>query len=180
MTISILIWSFLKISTDPEAIESIELSLQLRRIQIQLKRKFKLKIQYPVSVVPLAMFANWFEILTLGNITCIGSKVGHQIVSLAFPHCLVMPYWHYQLVLSLHQPESGQLSFNNVSQSRTPGISGSDKDIHNNTKHTDKILNGKIDTQSATSRHFCLFSAYVGVFSSDFLWNQVLCGPIGR
>ena len=105
------------------------------------------------------------------SLALLGSKVGHQIVSLAFPHCLVMPYWHYQLVLSLHQPESGQLSFNNVSQSRTPGISGSDKDIDNNTKHTDKILNGKIDTQSATSRHFCLFSAYVGVFSSDFFYG---------
>ena len=47
------------------------------------------------------------------------SKVGHQAVSLALPHCLGMPYWHYQLVLSLylHQPESHQLSFTNVSQS---------------------------------------------------------------
>ena len=32
--------------------------------------------------------------------------------SLALPHCLGLPYWHYLLVLSwyLHQPESHQLS----------------------------------------------------------------------
>ena len=24
------------------------------------------------------------------------SKIGHQVVLLALPHCLVMPYWHYQ------------------------------------------------------------------------------------
>ena len=42
----------------------------------------------------------------------LGSKVGHQVVSLTLPHCLGMSYWLYQLVLSLylHQPESHQLS----------------------------------------------------------------------
>ena len=52
------------------------------------------------------------------------------------PHCLGLPYWHYQLVLTwyLHQPESHQLSFNKVPHSittgpidRTPGTPGSDK-----------------------------------------------------
>ena len=35
---------------------------------------------------------------------------------LALPHCLGMPYWHHQLVLSwyLHQPESHQLSLKKV------------------------------------------------------------------
>ena len=39
----------------------------------------------------------------------LGSKVGHQVVSLALPHYLGMSY---QLVLSLylHQPESHQFS----------------------------------------------------------------------
>merc|ERR1719458_2201228 len=38
---------------------------------------------------------------------------------LALPHCLGLPYWHYQLVLSwyLHQPESHQLSLHKVSES---------------------------------------------------------------
>ena len=40
------------------------------------------------------------------SLALLGSEVGQQIVSLALPHCLGMPYWHYQLVLSLylHQP----------------------------------------------------------------------------
>ena len=46
------------------------------------------------------------------SLALLGSKVGHQVVSLALPHCLGMLYWHYQLVLSLylHQSESHQLS----------------------------------------------------------------------
>jgi hypothetical protein len=32
------------------------------------------------------------------HITCNGSKVVHQVESLALPHCLGLPYWHYQLV----------------------------------------------------------------------------------
>ena len=45
-------------------------------------------------------------------VTCIGSKVGNQVVSHTLPHCLGMLYLHDQLVLSLyiHQPESHQLS----------------------------------------------------------------------
>ena len=51
-------------------------------------------------------------------------------------HCLGLPYWHYQLVSSwyLHQPESHQLSLQNVCdgrtsgpKDRTPGLPGSDK-----------------------------------------------------
>ena len=63
--------------------------------------------------------------------TCIGSKFGHQLasfallpkltVSPALLHCLGLPYWHYQLVLSWypHQPESHQLSLHKVSYSVT-------------------------------------------------------------
>ena len=56
----------------------------------------------------------------------------------ALPHCLELPYWHYQLVLSwyLHQPESHKLSLTNVCEfqrlepiDRTPGIPGPDKNI---------------------------------------------------
>ena len=66
-----------------------------------------------------------------GGETCINSRFGHQMApfalvanlatrwrhlhkstSLALPHCLELPSWHYQLVLTwyLHQPESHQLS----------------------------------------------------------------------
>ena len=52
------------------------------------------------------------------------------------PHCLGLPFWHYQLVLSwyIHQPESHQFSLQKLSQfqrtgpiDRTPGTPGSDK-----------------------------------------------------
>ena len=59
---------------------------------------------------------------------------------LALPYCQGMPYWHHQLVLSCcpHQPESHQLSLQNLLQwrtdghrlrpiDRTPGTPGSDK-----------------------------------------------------
>ena len=48
------------------------------------------------------------------SLALLGSKVGHQVVSLALPHyCLGMPYWHYQLVLSLyiHQPDISKVKF---------------------------------------------------------------------
>ena len=90
----------------------------------------------------LAMIANLFngwchlhqlQIWPPSGTTCIGSTFSHQVAPLAlFPklatrsrhlHCYIalawIAYWHYQLVLSwyLHQPESHQLSFNNVSHS---------------------------------------------------------------
>ena len=57
-------------------------------------------------------------------------------------HCLGLPYWHYQLVLScylhLHQPKSRQLSLDNMRQfqtlgriDQTPGIPGPDENIPN-------------------------------------------------
>ena len=59
---------------------------------------------------------HWFKIWSSGGTTCIASKVGHQVASLALPNCLGLPCWHYQLVLSWyhHQPESHQLSLNKV------------------------------------------------------------------
>ena len=76
------------------------------------------------------------------SLALLGFKVGHQVVSLALPHCLGMPFWHYQLLLSLylHQLESHKLSFNKVTHSlslfetsgpidRTPGTPGSDKKL---------------------------------------------------
>ena len=61
--------------------------------------------------------ATKFKIWSSGGATCIGSNVVHQVGSHALPHCLELPYWHYQLVLTwyLHQPESHQLSLNKVS-----------------------------------------------------------------
>ena len=46
------------------------------------------------------------------SLALLGSKVSHQVVSHALPHCLGMPYLQYLLVLHwyLHQPESHQLS----------------------------------------------------------------------
>ena len=60
---------------------------------------------------------NWFQIWPTGGAICISSKFDHQMASLeslALPHCLGLPYWHHQLILSwyLHQPESHQLSLN--------------------------------------------------------------------
>ena len=62
--------------------------------------------------------ATKFKIWSSGGATCIGSNVVHQVGSHALPHCLELPYWHYQLVLTwyLHQPESHQLSLLKVSQ----------------------------------------------------------------
>ena len=68
----------------------------------------------------------WFQIWPLDDYlqiwppdgtTCITNKFAHQTKSHALPDCLGLPYWHYQLVLTwyLHQPESHQLSFKNVS-----------------------------------------------------------------
>ena len=59
---------------------------------------------------------HWFQLWPAGGVTCISYKCGHQVAPLALPHCLWLPCWHHQLVLScyLHQPESHQLSFNNV------------------------------------------------------------------
>ena len=63
-------------------------------------------------MAPLALVTN---LVTRWH-SCISSKFGHQMApleSLALPHCLGLPYWHYQLVLSwyLHQLESHQLSW---------------------------------------------------------------------
>ena len=89
----------------------------------------------------------WFQIWPLDDYlqiwppdgtTCITNKFAHQTKSHALPDCLGLPYWHYQLVLTwyLHQPESHQLSLQNVLEwettgpiDRTPGTPGSDKDM---------------------------------------------------
>ena len=59
--------------------------------------------------------------LSLSDIThCISCKFSHQVAPLALPHCLGLPYWHYQQVLSwyLYLLESHQLSLNKVFQSQ--------------------------------------------------------------
>ena len=70
------------------------------------------------------------------HLHCLVPKLATRLWSHVLPHFLGMPYWHYQLVLSLylHQPESHQLSFTKVTQwettgpiDRTPGTPGSDK-----------------------------------------------------
>ena len=79
-------------------------------------------------MAPLALFANlatrWHHL--------------HKSTSLALPHCLELPYWHHQLVLTwyLHQPESHQLSLTkrhlltSGPNYRTPGLPGSDKKLN--------------------------------------------------
>ena len=58
-------------------------------------------------------------------------------------HCLGLPFWHYQLVLSWypHQPESHQLNLNKVCylrtfgpKDRTPGLPGSDENTWTNER----------------------------------------------
>ena len=72
-------------------------------------------------MAPLTLVANlatrwrhlhWLRIWPPDGTTCINSKVGHKVTSHALPHCLGLPYWHYQLVLSLYllQPGLHQLS----------------------------------------------------------------------
>ena len=79
--------------------------------------------------------------LSSGGAICIVFKVGHQVASLALPHCFGLSYWHYQFVLTWypHQPESHQLSLQKVAW-RTdghpdpkigPGTPGSDKNTRN-------------------------------------------------
>ena len=74
-----------------------------------------------IALAPIALVPNlatrWHHLHELKNwpqdgATCISCKFSHQLESLALPHCVGMPYWHYHLVLSwyLHQPESHQLS----------------------------------------------------------------------
>ena len=86
-------------------------------------------------VISIAMFAtlqhtlfNSCKIRSLCGTTCTCRKFahqpgGHQVPKLAtrslpLPHCLELPYCHYQLVLSwyLHQLESHQLSLNKMLQ----------------------------------------------------------------
>ena len=74
------------------------------------------------------------KIWSKSGTTCIHLKFCHLVAplamvpnlstrlkSLSLPHCLGMPYGHYQLVLSryLHQPESHQVSLQNVSELET-------------------------------------------------------------
>ena len=49
----------------------------------------------------LLNFTNWFNIWSWGDITCIAwfKSLPPGCVT-ALPHCVGMPYWHYQLVLS--------------------------------------------------------------------------------
>ena len=42
----------------------------------------------------------WFKIWSMDDVSWNSSKVGHQIESLSLPHCIGLPYCHYQLVLS--------------------------------------------------------------------------------
>ena len=123
-------------------------------------------IKFGNKMAPLTLVANlatrWCHLHQLqiwppDSATCISCKFCHQMAplalvanlatrwrhlhkstSLALPHCLELPPWHYQPVLSwyLHQPESHQSSLNKVSQGRTsgpnyrtPGLPGSDKNV---------------------------------------------------
>ena len=74
------------------------------------------------------------------SLALLGSKVGHQVVSLALPHCNGMPYWHYQLVLSLylHQPESHQFSLQK-------GLGLSESVSENRTHRSDPMYTSGMD-----------------------------------
>ena len=89
------------------------------------------------------------------SLALFGSKVGHQVLSLALPHCFGMSYWHHQLVLGwyLHQPESHQSSLQKVSQSP-----GSDKK----------------DKKDKREKSDYFWSCY-GFFSSSIFVKKLLC-----
>ena len=100
--------------------------------------------------------ANWFKIWPSGHVTCIAWfqswSPGCVTRVATLPHCLGMPYWHHQLVLSLylHQLESHQLSLHKrLSLSlwertgpidRTPGTPGSDKNVTDHIRLVDSVL----------------------------------------
>ena len=62
----------------------------------------------------VANLATKFKIWSSGGATCIGSNVGYQVGSQVMPHCLELPYSHYQLLLSWYPH---QLSLNKVAHS---------------------------------------------------------------
>ena len=65
-------------------------------------------------------------------------------------HCLGLPFWHYQLVLSwyLHQPESQRLGLSDGRTSGpkywTPGLPGSDKNWGANKRQIEVPIKEKI------------------------------------
>ena len=93
----------------------------------------------------------------------LGSKLGHQVAPLASPHCLGLPYWYYQLLLSLylHQWSLQKGGFSQWETTgpidRTPGTPGFDKNgfnhqkleyDHPETSETPRILWGTEPTKS--------------------------------
>ena len=73
--------------------------------------KFSQQIVFEFAFSDLLHLVSKF-VHQMTSLALFGSKVGHQVVSLALPHCFGMSYWHHQLVLGwyLHQQESHQLS----------------------------------------------------------------------
>ena len=64
--------------------------------------------------------------------------IGHQAASIALPHCLELPYWHYQFSIELVSSSARVTSVKSLQTSvsdgrtsgpidRTPGLPGSDK-----------------------------------------------------
>ena len=78
-------------------------------------------------MMPIALVANWISDVTRWqNLRWLKIWCRHLIPPgrvTALTHCLQLPYWQYQLELSwhFHQPESYQLSLNNISHSLTSG-----------------------------------------------------------
>ena len=79
----------------------------------KLYRLFKVRSQYPGSVVPLAMLSKLtsFQLFSSLILTCISSNFGHQVASLVLflrklctlPH-IFLQFWHRQKVLFSWQP----------------------------------------------------------------------------
>ena len=85
----------------------------VRNLEKSLKQRYKLTrlltctdCKFVHQEAPLASVANWVR--KWHNLHCFQSWPPGCITAL--PHCLELPYWHYQLVLSWypHQPESHQ------------------------------------------------------------------------
>ena len=67
---------------------------------------YLINYKFDQRLAPLALLQIWPP----GSATCINCKFGHQVASLALPHCLGFSYWHHQFVLVSYQPESNKLS----------------------------------------------------------------------
>ena len=109
------------------------------------------------------LVTRWSYVHWLHHLHCFQSWPPDCVTAL--PHCLELPHWHYQLVLSWypHQPESHQLSLNKVAHSLTHG--------HPDPKIGPQVYLGPIKICTFLSLSLLPAPVVVGnIQDPDFLW----------